>query len=101
MICLSTNSQIPLKQFIGCQTAVDIVTDKSELTRVSGIVAQADIGASDGSLTIYRLTVKDSTALWNHRRNSRVIYAELSGDFPLGDSRQPTYKSLRPFDLVS
>ncbi|MFX5124333.1 hypothetical protein ABTC57_07025, partial [Acinetobacter baumannii] len=25
-----------------------------------------------------------------------VIYAELSGDFPLGDSRQPTYKSLRP-----
>ncbi|MFX5119162.1 hypothetical protein ABTC41_17940, partial [Acinetobacter baumannii] len=25
-----------------------------------------------------------------------MIYAELSGDFPLGDSRQPTYKSLRP-----
>ena len=33
--------------------------------------------------------------------NCEVIYAELSGDFPLGDSRQPTYKSLRPFDLVS
>ncbi|SSS39112.1 Uncharacterised protein [Acinetobacter baumannii] len=31
----------------------------------------------------------------------RMIYAELSGDFPLGDSRQPIYKSLRPFDLVS
>ena len=31
----------------------------------------------------------------------KMIYAELSGDFPLGDSRQPTYKSLRPFDLVS
>ncbi len=30
-----------------------------------------------------------------------MIYAELSGDFPLGDSRQPIYKSLRPFDLVS
>ncbi|MGV2454062.1 UNVERIFIED_CONTAM: hypothetical protein P4N62_04460 [Acinetobacter seifertii] len=30
-----------------------------------------------------------------------LIYAELSGDFPLGDSRQPIYKSLRPFDLVS
>ncbi|MEL1765802.1 sel1 repeat family protein, partial [Acinetobacter baumannii] len=25
-----------------------------------------------------------------------MIYAELSGDFPLGDSRQPIYKSLRP-----
>ena len=32
---------------------------------------------------------------------SGLIYAELSGDFPLGNSRQPTYKSLRPFDLVS
>ena len=32
---------------------------------------------------------------------NNMIYAELSGDFPLGDSRQPTYKSLRPFDLVS
>ena len=32
---------------------------------------------------------------------NEMIYAELSGDFPLGDSRQPTYKSLRPFDLVS
>ncbi len=32
---------------------------------------------------------------------NELIYAELSGDFPLGDSRQPTYKSLRPFDLVS
>ena len=30
-----------------------------------------------------------------------MIFADLSGDFPLGDSRQPTYKSLRPFDLVS
>ena len=31
----------------------------------------------------------------------KLIYAELSGDFPLGDSRQPTYNSLRPFDWVS
>ena len=30
-----------------------------------------------------------------------LIYAELSGDFPLGDSRQLTDKSLLPFDLVS
>ncbi|KMV28064.1 hypothetical protein AB987_3540 [Acinetobacter baumannii] len=34
-------------------------------------------------------------------KSDTVIYAELSGDFPLGDSRQPIYKSLRPFDLVS
>ena len=47
-------------------------------------------------------------AVWRFLNNENVsfqqlnlIYAELSGDFPLGDSRQPTYKSLRPFDLVS
>lgn len=28
LICLSTNAQIPLKQFIGSQVAVDIVNDK-------------------------------------------------------------------------
>ena len=37
----------------------------------------------------------------NAKVEVRLIYAELSGDFPLGDSRQPIYKSLRPFDLVS
>lgn len=73
LICLSTHAQIPLKQFIGSQVAVDIVNDKSELNRISGIVTKADAGASDGSLTIYRLTVEDPTALWKHRRNSRVF----------------------------
>lgn len=53
--------------------AVDIVNDKSELNRISGIVTQADVGVSDGALTIYRLTVEDPTALWKHRRNSRVF----------------------------
>ncbi|MFW2173945.1 type VI secretion system Vgr family protein [Acinetobacter guillouiae] len=73
LICLATSAIIPLKSFIGTQAAIDLVTDKSELTRISGIVTQADIGASDGSLTIYRLTVEDPTALWKHRRNSRVF----------------------------
>ena len=73
LICLSTSANIPLKQFIGAQTAIDIVNDKSELNRIAGIVTKADIGASDGSLTIYRLTVEDPTALWKHRRNSRVF----------------------------
>ena len=76
LICLSTAENLPLKSFIGSQVAVDIVTDKSELTRISGIVTKADIGASDGAITIYRLTVEDPTALWKHRRNSRVFMAK-------------------------
>ncbi|KAF1026839.1 MAG: Actin cross-linking toxin VgrG1 [Acinetobacter bereziniae] len=76
LICLSTSAMIPLKSFIGSQAAIDIVNDKSELNRISGIVTKADVGASDGSLTIYRLTVEDPTALWKYRRNSRVFMAK-------------------------
>jgi type VI secretion system secreted protein VgrG len=67
---------IPLKQFIGSQVAVDIVNDKSELNRISGVVTQAEVGVSDRSLTIYRLTVEHPTALWKYRRNSRVFMAK-------------------------
>lgn len=80
LICLSTDASIPLKQFIGSQVAINIVTDKSELKRISGIVTKADVGASDGSLTIYRLTVEDPTALWKHRRNSRVFMNKSAVD---------------------
>ena len=76
LLCLSTSAHIPLKQFIGSQVAVDIVTEKSELNRISGIVTKADVGASDGALTLYRLTVEDATALWKQRRNSRVFMAK-------------------------
>lgn len=76
LICLSTNAQLPLKTFIGSQVAVDIVNDQSELNRISGIVTKADVGASDRSLTTYRLTVEDPTALWKYRRNSRVFMAK-------------------------
>ncbi|MEQ1308984.1 type VI secretion system Vgr family protein [Acinetobacter bereziniae] len=73
LICLSTLNNIALKRFIGCRVAIDVVNDRSELNRISGIVTKAEAGASDGALTIYRLTVEDPTALWKQRRNSRVF----------------------------
>ncbi|WP_254635289.1 type VI secretion system Vgr family protein, partial [Acinetobacter bereziniae] len=73
LICLSTQNNIALKSFIGCRVAIDVVNDRSELNRISGIVTKAEVGASDGALTIYRLTVEDPTALWKQRRNSRVF----------------------------
>src|SRR5690554_2636600 len=73
LICLSTNAQIPLKQFIGAQVAVDQVTDQGQLFRSSGIITAAAQGQSDGSLTLYKLTLEDPTALWHKRRNSRVF----------------------------
>ncbi|MBJ9954944.1 MULTISPECIES: type VI secretion system Vgr family protein [unclassified Acinetobacter] len=76
LICLSTRNDIALKRFIGCRVAVDMINDRSELNRISGIVTQAELGSSDGALTIYRLTVEDPTVLWKYRRNSRVFMAK-------------------------
>ncbi len=73
LICLSTNPFIELKQFIGCQVAVDQVTDSGRLFRTTGIITGASQGQSDGALTIYRLTMQDATSLWHKRRNSRVF----------------------------
>jgi type VI secretion system VgrG family protein len=73
LICLSTNAHIPLKQFIGVQVAVDQVTDSGQLFRTTGIITEASYGQSDGSLTLYKLTIKDATNLWHKRRNSRVF----------------------------
>ncbi|MCX5466787.1 type VI secretion system Vgr family protein [Acinetobacter nematophilus] len=104
LICLSTNGAIPLKQFIGSQVAIDIVNDQSELNRISGIVTKADMGASDGSLTIYRLTVEDPTALWKHRRNSRVFMAKSVVDiiqifFSEWARRSPLFASSLSLDM--
>ncbi|MBU3169087.1 type VI secretion system Vgr family protein [Acinetobacter baumannii] len=73
LLCLSTNATIQLKSFIGVQAAVDILTERGELTRVTGIITHAQQGQSDGSLTLYKLTLEDPTALWKYRRNSRVF----------------------------
>lgn len=73
LICLSTNPYLSLKQFIGCQVAVDQVTDSGQLFRTSGIITGASQGQSDGAFTLYRLTLQDPTCLWHKRRNSRVF----------------------------
>ncbi len=104
LICLSTNDQIPLKQFIASQAAIDIVTDRSELTRISGIITQAEIGASDGALTIYRLTVEDPTALWKHRTNSRVFMNKTAIEviqilFKEWQAQSPLFASSLSLDL--
>jgi len=73
LICLSTNPYIELKQFIGCQVAVDQVADSGQLFRTTGIVTGASQGQSDGAFSLYRLTMQDATSLWHKRRNSRVF----------------------------
>ncbi|ERS00006.1 VGR [Acinetobacter sp. COS3] len=104
LICLSTHAAIPLKQFIGCQVAVDQVTDTGTLYRTTGIITEAQQGQSDGSLTLYKLVLQDPTALWHKRRNSRVfmnktVIEVLEVIFKEWQQRSPLFASSLTLDL--
>ncbi|WP_436659604.1 type VI secretion system Vgr family protein [Acinetobacter sp. P1(2025)] len=104
LICLSTHAAIPLKQFIGCQVAVDQVTDTGTLFRTTGIITEAQQGQSDGSLTLYKLVLQDPTALWHKRRNSRVfmnksVIEVFEVIFKEWQQRSPLFASSLKLDL--
>ncbi|MCU0188984.1 phage late control D family protein, partial [Citrobacter freundii] len=104
LFCLSTNAHISLKQFIGCQVAVDQVTDQGQLFRTTGIITEASQGQSDGSLTLYKLRLQDPTVLWHKRRNSRVfmnksIRAITEILFSEWQNKSPLFASALTLDL--
>ncbi|MEB7642169.1 type VI secretion system Vgr family protein [Acinetobacter pittii] len=104
LFCLSTNAHISLKQFIGCQVAVDHVTDQGQLFRTTGIITEASQGQSDGSLTLYKLRLQDPTALWHKRRNSRVFMNKSVRDiteilFTEWQNKSPLFASALTLDL--
>ncbi len=103
LICLSTNPFIELKQFIGCQVAVDQVTDSGQLFRTTGIITGGSQGQSDGALSLYRLTLQDPTSLWHKRRNSRVFMNKSAVDiieiiFKEWQSKSPLFASSLKLD---
>ncbi|MCR6568533.1 type VI secretion system Vgr family protein [Acinetobacter baumannii] len=103
LICLSTNPYIELKKFIGCQVAVDQVTDSGQLFRTTGIVTGASQGQSDGAFSLYRLTMQDATSLWHKRRNSRVFMNKSVVDiieviFKEWQSKSPLFASSLQLD---
>ncbi|KJH64021.1 DUF2345 domain-containing protein [Acinetobacter calcoaceticus] len=106
LFCLSTNAHISLKQFIGCQVAVDQVTDQGRLFRTTGIITEASQGQSDGSLTLYKLKLQDPTVLWHKRRNSRVFMNKSVRDiteilFTEWQNKSPLFASSLTLDLKS
>ncbi|RZH26533.1 type VI secretion system tip protein VgrG [Acinetobacter pittii] len=103
LICLSTNPYIELKKFIGCQVAVDQVTDAGQLFRTTGIVTGASQGQNDGAFSLYRLTMQDATSLWHKRRNSRVFMNKSVVDiieviFKEWQSKSPLFASSLQLD---
>ncbi|QIO06903.1 type VI secretion system Vgr family protein [Acinetobacter shaoyimingii] len=104
LICLSTNATISLKEFIGSQVAVDQVTDNGKLFRTTGIITEAAQGQSDGSLTLYKLTLEDPTSLWHKRRNSRVFMNKSVVDvvdtiFQEWQNKSPLFASSLSLDI--
>ncbi|NHB58291.1 type VI secretion system tip protein VgrG [Acinetobacter sp. 194] len=104
LICLSTNATISLKEFIGSQVAVDQVTDNGKFFRTTGIITEAAQGQSDGSLTLYKLTLEDPTSLWHKRRNSRVFMNKSVVDvvdtlFQEWQNKSPLFASSLSLDI--
>ena len=73
LLCVSTRANLPLKEFIALPVELQFVTDRGDLRAVSGIVAQAAAGQSDGGLATYELVVRDALALMEQRNNTRVF----------------------------
>jgi len=73
LLCVSTRSDLPLKEFIALPVELQFVTDRGDVRSVCGIVAQAAAGQSDGALATYELVVCDSLALMEYRTNTRVF----------------------------
>jgi type VI secretion system secreted protein VgrG len=73
LLCVSTQADLPLKEFIALPAELQFVTDRGGLRSVCGIVAQAAAGQSDGGLATYQLIVRDALALMEQRINTRIF----------------------------
>jgi type VI secretion system secreted protein VgrG len=73
LLCVSTRTDLPLKEFIALPVELQFVTDRDDLRAVCGIVAQAAAGQSDGGLATYELVMRDALALMEYRTNTRVF----------------------------
>ncbi|MFX8908244.1 phage/plasmid replication protein, II/X family, partial [Acinetobacter baumannii] len=81
----------------GCESLIDLVLQTIEKLKNLNLVDPTKEQLETirlGNFRLYRVDIKRDI-VFDSKQNA-MIYAELSGDFPLGDSRQPIYKSLRP-----
>lgn len=73
LLCVSTEANLPLKDFIALPVELQFVTAHGRLRSVCGIVARASTGESDGGLATYELVIRDALALMEQRTNTRVF----------------------------
>ena len=71
--CVATSDRLPLKEFIGLPAVVELVNDRGQLRTMSGLVAQASSGESDGGIASYRLVIRDAMSIMQQRVNTRIF----------------------------
>jgi len=71
--CISAQPDLPLKDFIALPAEIRFVTDRGQLRRVSGLIAEASAGEVEDGLASYRLILRDALALMGQRSNTRVF----------------------------
>lgn len=73
LLCVTTQSGLPLKEFLALPAELQFVTDQGQLRSICGIVSQASAGQSDGGLATYQLVVRDALVLMEQRINTRIF----------------------------
>ena len=71
--CVATSFNLPLKNFVGLPATLELVGDRGQLRKISGLVMQVSSGDSDGAIASYQLVIRDAMALMEQRLNTRVF----------------------------
>ncbi|MEO6921911.1 MAG: type VI secretion system Vgr family protein [Collimonas sp.] len=74
LLCVSTQANLPTKEFMALPVEVQFVTDSGDLRSVCGIVDGVVAGEADGGLASYQLIVRDALAIMEKSCNSRIFH---------------------------
>lgn len=61
--CVTTSFDLPLKNFVGLPATLELVGDRGQLRKISGLVMQVSSGDSDGAIASWSSATR--WPLWN------------------------------------
>lgn len=104
LVYVSVRDDLLPSRFLGLPVGIEMYgADRGQLRTVNGIVTEVRIGASDGELTCYELTIVDAITLLRGKCNSRIftgqrlpdVFHTLFSDY----SRTPAFSRAVDLDL--
>ncbi|MEO6920134.1 MAG: type VI secretion system Vgr family protein, partial [Collimonas sp.] len=73
LLCVSTQANLPTKEFMALPVEVQFVTDTGGLRSVCGVIDAVVAGEADGGLASYQLVVRDALSIMEKGCNSRIF----------------------------